>query len=56
MTDQDPITKLAMTPRSQVEAGIQHMEWRDTGVQSATLAVIIISVAIAAISLFALNA
>lgn len=55
MTDQDPITKLAMTPRSQKEAGIDHYEWKDETIQPATLVVILIVTAIAVISLLAVS-
>lgn len=35
MTDLDPIAKLAMTPRSQKEAGIHYLEWADESLTKA---------------------
>lgn len=35
MSDLDPIAKLAMTPRSQKEAGIHHLEWADESLSRA---------------------
>lgn len=55
MSDQDPITKLAMTPRSQQEAGIHYLEWKDESVQPATMVVILIVAAIALISLLTVS-
>ena len=34
MTDIDPIAKLAMTPRSQKEAGIDHYDWKGDDLRS----------------------
>lgn len=39
MSDIDPIAKLAMTPRSQKEAGIEHFEWKGDDVRSVAVTV-----------------
>ena len=39
MNDIDPIAKLAMTPRSQKEAGIDHYEWKGDDLRSVAVTV-----------------
>lgn len=55
MSEIDPIAKLAMTPRSQKEAGIHYLEWKDDSIHPAALVVIFIAIFIAGITLFAVS-
>ena len=51
MNDQDPITRIVMTPRSQKEANIHYLAWKDDEFKPAIIVVTLLAGLLAIISL-----
>jgi len=55
MNDQDPITRLVMTPRSQKEANIHYLVWKDEEYKPAILVVTMIASLMVLVSLLVVS-